>query len=116
MKKIKLLKNPVRIFVCDEQGKEMVLSQNEVEIAQSLINSIYYRQDVENVLEEEGYSEEVFQDEALLQEITNSYQKEREISDGSDCDSCKDWRQCLYCILFAFSSELKKYNKEQNNG
>lgn len=112
MKEIKLFKNPVRVFVCDDLGRRIILSENDVKIAHRLINSVYYRQDVEDVLEERGYSEDIFQNEDLLQELTNKYQRERELSDGSDCDSCKDWRQCIDVVFKEFETQLEPYRRQ----
>ena len=109
MKKIELLRNPLRVLICDEQGNEMVLFGHEVETAKDLLDSVYCRQDVEEALEEEGYSKDIFENEAFIQELTHAYQTERKISDGSDCDNCKDWRQCMNAVFEDFAKELKRY-------
>ena len=108
MKKIELLRNPLRVLICDEQGNEMVLFGHEVETAKDLIDSVYCQQDVEDMLEEKGYVK-ALDNKELIEKITAAYQAERKISDGSDCDNCKDWRQCMNAVFEDFAKELKRY-------
>lgn len=108
MKKIELLRNPIRILISDEQGNEMVLFHYEVEMAKDLIDSVYCQQDVEEMLEEKGYVK-ALDNKELIEKITAAYQAERKISDGSDCDNCKDWRQCMNAVFSNFAKELEKY-------
>lgn len=108
MKKIELLRNPLRVLICDEQGNEMVLFGHEVETAKDLIDSVYCQQDVEDMLEEKGYVK-ALDNKELIEKITAAYQAERKISDGSDCDNCKDWQQCMNAVFEDFAKELKRY-------
>lgn len=111
MKKMELLRNPVRVLISDEQGNEMVLFHYEIETAKDLIDSVYCQQDVEEMLEEKGYVK-ALDNKELIEKITAAYQTERKISDGSDCDSCKDWRQCIDVVFETFKTQLEPYRRE----